>query len=59
MIKIGLFGVGLDTYWAQFEGLLDNLNGHQSQVKKNIEQFGVEVIYGGMVDNPEKARKAA
>ena len=59
MIKVGLFGVGLDTYWAQFEGLLANLKGYQSQVKTNIEQFGVEVIDGGMVDNPAKAREVA
>ena len=23
--KIGLFGTGLDTYWGQFDGLLDDL----------------------------------
>jgi hypothetical protein len=23
--KVGLFGIGLETYWAQFDGLLDNL----------------------------------
>ena len=22
-LKIGLFGTGLDTYWGQFDGLLD------------------------------------
>ena len=22
--KVGLFGIGLDTYWAQFDGLLGN-----------------------------------
>jgi hypothetical protein len=22
MAKVGLFGIGLDTYWAQFDGLL-------------------------------------
>ena len=59
MIKAGLFGVGLDTYWAQFDGLLDNLNKYQGQIKNQIEQFGVEVIDGGMVDNPVKARDAA
>ena len=25
MTKVGLFGIGLDTYWGQFEGLLNNL----------------------------------
>ena len=59
MIKVGLFGVGLDTYWAQFEGLLDNLKKYQGQISTQIEQFGVEVIDGGMVDNPVKAREAA
>jgi len=59
MIKAGLFGVGLDTYWAQFDGLLDNLKKYQGQIKNQIEQFGVEVIDGGMVDNPVKARDAA
>ncbi len=59
MIKVGLFGIGLDTYWAQFDGLLDNLKGYQEQIRKRIASFGVEVADAGMVDNPEKARAAA
>lgn len=58
-VRIGLFGIGLDTYWDQFEGLLDNLKKYQSQIKEKIESFGVEVIDAGMVDNPEKARETA
>jgi len=58
-MKAGLFGVGLDTYWAQFDGLLDNLKKYQGQIKTQIEEFGVEVLDGGMVDNPVKAREAA
>jgi len=58
-MKAGLFGVGLDTYWAQFDGLLNNLKKYQGQIKNQIEHFGVEVIDGGMVDNPVKAREAA
>jgi L-arabinose isomerase len=58
-VRIGLFGIGLDTYWDQFEGLLDNLKKYQAQIKEKIESFGVEVIDAGMVDNPEKARDAA
>ena len=57
--KVGLFGIGLDTYWAQFDGLLDNLMEYQNQIKDNIAQFGVEVVDAGMVDNPVKAREAA
>jgi len=57
--KVGLFGIGLDTYWAQFDGLLDNLMTYQSQINNKIAQFGVEVVDAGMVDNPVKAREAA
>ena len=59
MIRIGLFGIGLDTYWNQFDGLLDNLKKYQSQIREKLEGFGVEVIDAGMVDNPEKARDAS
>ena len=58
-IKIGLFGIGLDTYWPQFNGLLDKLTGYQEQIKNKITGFGVEVADAGMVDNPLKAREAA
>ena len=57
--KVGLFGIGLDTYWAQFDGLLDNLKAYQEQIKTRIAGFGVEVIDAGMVDNPFRAREAA
>ena len=59
MTKVGLFGIGLDTYWAQFEGLLDNLLGYQNNIKHKMEQMGIEVIDAGMVDNPVKAQAAA
>jgi L-arabinose isomerase len=59
MTKVGLFGIGLDTYWAQFDGLLDNLKKYQEQIKIRIAGMGVEVADAGMVDNPVKAREAA
>ena len=59
MIKVGLFGIGLDTYWAQFDGLLGNLKTYQEQIKNRISTYGVEVVDAGMVDNPLKAREAA
>lgn len=57
--KVGLFGIGLDTYWGQFDGLLENLMSYQKRIKERISGFGVEVIDAGMVDNPVKAREAA
>nr|WP_319509565.1 L-fucose/L-arabinose isomerase family protein [uncultured Draconibacterium sp.] len=58
MTKIGLFGIGLDTYWDQFDGLLDRLKGYQKQLADKVEEFGAEVVDAGLVDSPEKAREA-
>ncbi|MCF7817173.1 MAG: L-fucose/L-arabinose isomerase family protein [Kiritimatiellales bacterium] len=58
-MKIGLFSIGLDTYWAQFDGLLDNLNGYHAQIRDRIGAMDVEVVDAGMVDNVEKAAAAA
>src|SRR5215831_18115168 len=57
--KVGIFGIGLETYWPQFDGLLDRLNGYQSQIAERLRDFGVDLVDAGMVDNPEKARAAA
>ncbi len=57
--KVGLMGIGLDTYWAQFDGLLDHLTGYQNEISHKISGFGAEVIDAGMVDNPIRAREAA
>jgi L-arabinose isomerase len=58
-VKVGLFGVGLDTYWPQFEGLLGRLTGYQQEISRKMSELGAEVIDAGMVDNPEKAQEAA
>jgi len=59
MIKVGLFGIGLDTYWPQFEGLLERLQGNQSQIADKMESFGAEVVNVGLVDSPIVAREKA
>lgn len=59
MAKVGLFGIGLDTYWAQFDGLLNKLLSYQETIKSKITEFNIEVVDAGMIDNPEKARIAA
>ena len=58
-VRIGLFGIGLDTYWPQFEGLLDQLQGYQQGIHARLERDGVEVIDAGLVDNVPKARETA
>jgi L-arabinose isomerase len=59
LVRIGLFGIGLDTYWPQFDGLLDRLTGYQKQIARELRRGGVELVDAGMVDNPKKARAAA
>ncbi|MBD0726536.1 arabinose isomerase [Flavobacterium sp. L1I52] len=58
-MKVGLFGIGLDTYWPQFEGLLERLEGYQQQIAEKMEGFGAEVINVGLVDAPQVARDKA
>ena len=57
--RIGLFAVGLNTYWNQFDGLLTKLNNYQKQIRENIESLDVEVIDAGMIEAPNKAVEAA
>jgi L-arabinose isomerase len=54
-LKIGLFGIGLDTYWPQFEGLKERLEGYISVVHERLSGFGAEVVNLGLIDNPQKA----
>lgn len=59
-VKIGLMGVGLNTYWGQFEGLLDRLNGYQRTIGERMEREGkTKVVNVGMVDDVEKANETA
>ncbi len=57
--RIGLFGIGLDTYWPQFKGLKERLLGYQARIAGRLAALDVEVADAGLVDSPEKARAAA
>lgn len=57
-IRVGLFGIGLDTYWAQFAGLRERLEGYQKEIASGLEMQGVSVCDAGLIDNPDKARAA-
>ncbi len=58
-IKIGIFGIGLDTYWKQYDGLLTRLMGYLTTVSGKIKRDNAIIIQGGMVDCPDKAHEAA
>jgi len=57
-LRVGLFGIGLDTYWAQFAGLKERLLGYQAEVRERLVGFGAEVVDVGLVDTPDLAREA-
>src|SRR5450759_523131 len=58
-VKIGLFGIGLDTYWAQFKGLKERLEGYQQSIHAKVENDNITVVDAGLVDTLEKSNHAA
>jgi L-arabinose isomerase len=58
-MKLGLFGIGLNTYWPQFAGLFERLTGYQARIVAQLRNMEVELVDAGLVDCPEKAREAA
>ena len=58
-VRVGLMGIGLDTYWAQFEGLQQRLEAYLELIAGRLGGFQVEVISAGLVDNPVRARHTA
>lgn len=57
-MKVGLFGIGLDAYWPQFEGLEERLKSYVGVVEKKLARDDVEVVNLGLIDTPEKAVQA-
>lgn len=57
--KVGIFGIGLDTYWPQFDGLRERLLGYQDCIVAEISAMGAEVVNLGLVDSPLLAAEAA
>jgi len=56
--NIGLFRVGHEIYWRQFDGLLDDLMGYHKVLSERIRSHGVTVTDIGMVDDAETAYAA-
>jgi len=57
-LKIGLFGIGLDIYWPQFEGLKDRLENYLNVVEQKLSAIHPAVINAGLVDSADKAFEA-
>ena len=56
--KIGVMSIGLDTYWKQFDGLLDDLMKKTDIFKRKVTALNAEIVDFGMIDNSQKAYAA-
>jgi L-arabinose isomerase len=56
--RVGVFGIGLEAYWPQFEGLRERIEGYQARVEARVSELGAEVVSAGLVDTAQRAREA-
>lgn len=54
-LKLGLFGIGLDAYWPQFEGLKERLEGYLDILEKRFQSMDATTVNLGLVDTVDKA----
>src|SRR5580698_4745724 len=54
-LNVGLFGIGLEAYWPQFQGLKRRLEGYLDVVHKKLERPGIKIVNLGLVDSVTKA----
>ena len=57
-LTIGLFGIGLDAYWPQFDGLEARLRGYVEQVARTLRRGDADIVDLGLIDSPEMASDA-
>jgi L-arabinose isomerase len=57
-LRVGLFAIGLEAYWKQFDGLQQRLTEYAQQVAQRLGRKGLEIINLGLIDSPEKAAAA-
>ncbi len=57
-LNIGLFGIGLDTYWEQFEGLKERLENNLLIVEQKLTAIHPQIINAGLVDTIDKSFEA-
>lgn len=58
-LTLGLFGIGLETYWPQFDGLKNQLEDYLRSVSTRLNHADITVIDAGLVDNNKASDLAA
>ncbi len=56
--KVGIYTMGLQCYWTQFEGLKDRMMEYGRFIASKVEAMGVEVYFYGIVDCEAEGRRA-
>ncbi len=56
--RVGIVGVGHQTYWAQFPGLKEELLGYLGEFERTVRAQGVETVDFGMLDKAQDAYAA-
>jgi L-arabinose isomerase len=56
--RVGIFGIGLEAYWPQFDGLKERCEGYQRRVEERVAALGAHVVSAGLVDTAQAARAA-
>ncbi|MBV8808125.1 MAG: arabinose isomerase [Acidobacteriaceae bacterium] len=54
-VTVGLFSIGLDVYWSQFEGLKERLQQYNKSVAARLARSGARVLNLGLIDTLEVA----
>ena len=58
MLKVGLFGIGLDAYWPQFPGLEERLASYVDEAAVKLGRTGCEIVNLGLIDTVDKSIEA-
>jgi L-arabinose isomerase len=56
--RVGVLGIGLEAYWAQFDGLKERIESYQARVEQRVRELDADVVSAGLVDTARGARVA-
>ena len=57
-LRVAVYGIGLEAYWPQFEGLRERLEGYVQEVGARLQKLGAQPVLLGLVDTPQGGREA-
>jgi len=57
-LKIGMFAIGTDAYWPQFDGLEKRLLGYIDELEAKLKMLHPNIVNAGLIDTVDKAFEA-